>query len=120
MRRAPQSHGVAEGGLDRLIETEARLAQALAAAEAEAAALLDAAKAAAEAEAARFQEILDGETAAVTAQIAAERDAEIRRVTATAEERCRRLEELPAAVVEELAAWLTDRLLAGNEQGIRP
>jgi succinate dehydrogenase/fumarate reductase flavoprotein subunit len=120
MRRAPQSHGVAEGGLGRLIETEARLAQALAATEAEAAALLDAAKAAAEAEAARFEEILDRETAEVAAEIAAGRNAEIRRVTATAEERCRRLEELPATVVEELAAWVTDRLLAGNDQGIRP
>jgi hypothetical protein len=119
MRQVPQSHGVAEGGLSRLIETEARLAQALAAAEAEAAALVEAAKAAAKAEEARFQDVIEGETAALAAVVATERDAEIRRVTATAEDRCRRLEELPAAVVEELAAWLTDRLLTGNDQGIR-
>ena len=114
MGQAPRSDGAAEGGLGRLIETEARLAQALAAAKAEAAALLETAKAAAEAEEARFQEGLEGETAALAAVVGAERDTEIARVAAAAEEQCRRLQELPEAVVEELAAHLIERILDGH------
>jgi hypothetical protein len=68
------------GGLGRLIETEARLAEALAAAEAEAGRLLLAAREAAEAEAAGFQQAIEREGAALATRIEAERDAEMRRV----------------------------------------
>lgn len=115
-----RSEAMTEGGLGRLIETEARIAAALAAAETEAAELLQAARVAAEAEEHRFGELLEGATASLAARVSAERDAEIARVAAAAEERCRRLQELPEDLVEELVAWVTQRLLADTVPGSGP
>jgi hypothetical protein len=108
---------VAEGGLVRLIETEARLAEAIAAAEREAAALLEAAKTAAAAGEAGSRARLEGDVAALVQRVAAERDAEVVRVVAEADARCRQLRELPAEAIGELAAWVETRLLAYPGEG---
>lgn len=108
------------GGLGRLIETEARLAEALAAAEREAGRLLQAAREAGAAEEARCQQALQDESAALSARVAAERDAEMLRVAADGDERSRRLRELPDSVVEELAIEVVVRLLADLEARGRP
>ena len=108
------------GGLGRLIEAEARLAEALAAAETEAGRLLQAAREAAAADEARCQQVLEGESAALGRRVAAERDAELLRVAAEGDERSRRLRELPASVVEELAVEVVGRVLADLDAGGRP
>ena len=108
------------GGLGRLIETEARLAEALASAETEAGRLLQAAREAAAAEEARCQQALEDEGAALAGRVAAERDAEMVRVTAEAGERSRRIRELPAAVVEELAVEVVGLVLAELDARGRP
>jgi hypothetical protein len=110
------THAV-EGGLGRLIETETRLAEAIAAAEREAASLLSAARAAAEASAAGSQATLDAEVAELTRQVAAGRDTEIAAVRRAADERCRRLRELPAHTIDELAVWVEGRVLALRDEG---
>jgi ElaB/YqjD/DUF883 family membrane-anchored ribosome-binding protein len=107
----------AEGGLGRLIETEARIAEALAAVQAEAATLLEAASRQADDEEHRLGERLEAEIASIAARIAAERDDEIRRVTAAAEARSQRLREMPASVVDELAAWLMARVMTQADRG---
>jgi hypothetical protein len=100
------------GGLGRLIETEARLAEALAAAEAEAGRLLQAAREGAAAEEARGRQALEDDSAALSRRVAAERDAELSRVAAQGDQRSRRLRELPVSVVEELAIEVVGRVLA--------
>jgi hypothetical protein len=106
-----------EGGLGRLIETETRLAQGVAAAEQEAASLVSAARAAAEASAAGSQATLDAQVAELTRQVAAGRDAEIADVLRAADERCRRLRELPAETIDQLAEWVEHRVLAPRDEG---
>jgi len=105
----------AEGGLARLIETEARLADAIASAEREAAALVDAARAEAAAAEAGWRSRLEVESAALDARLAAERDAGIAGIEAEAERRSRLLSELPAETVERLAAWAEARVLEPGE-----
>jgi hypothetical protein len=106
-----------EGGLGRLIETETRLAEAIAAAEAEAAARLREARAAAEASAAGWRTTLDAEVAELTSRVAAARDAEIGVILRAADERCRGLRELPAGTIAELAGWVEQRVLAPRHHG---
>lgn len=100
-----------EGGLGRLIRAEARLAEAVAAAEAEAAELLEAARVAAGAKAAASGRALQADLAALADRLAAARDAEISAVLCAAEDRCRRLRDLPAAASDELAAWVAAQVL---------
>jgi hypothetical protein len=108
---------VVEGGLGRLIETESRLAGAIAAAEREAASLLSAARAEAVASAAGSQATLYAEVAELARQVAAGRDAESAAVLRAADERCRCLRELPAGTIDELAAWVEQRVLAPLDPG---
>jgi hypothetical protein len=119
-RAVARPEAMTEGGLSRLLETEARIAASLAAAEAEAAKILEAAKAATEADARDMEERLEGEMASLAARVTAERDAEITRVAAGADEGSRRLQELPDNVVEELAGWVTEQLLADARPGSGP
>jgi hypothetical protein len=107
------------GGLNRLIDTEARLAQAVAAAEVEAASLLEAARQAATEEEARSRQAFESEAAALAERVATERDAEMARVTVAAGERARRLRELPASVVEDLAIEVAGLILADLDSRIR-
>jgi hypothetical protein len=113
----PQSAAGTDDGLSRLIEAEARLGRALADAEAEGVRLIDSARQAAVEEESRLQARIDAEVARLAQEIAAERDAEIARVTAEAERRSRRLESVPAAVIDQLAAEVEARLLSSEEQG---
>jgi hypothetical protein len=108
---------VPEGGLLRLVETEARLAQALAAAEAEAVAMVRAARAEAAEMAALVDAQIEAEAGALALRVTAERDAEIRRIAAEAERRCRRLQGLSAATVDDLAAEIETRLLTVPADG---
>jgi hypothetical protein len=105
---------MADSGLSSLITTEKRLAQILAAAEAEARGRLTAAgerTAALEADDLRR---LEQELAALAARVAAERDAEIERLTSDAAARCRRLAGAEE-VFDTLARETAERLLpAGN------
>ena len=110
------SHAV-EGGLGRLIETETRLAEAVAAAEREAVSLLREAEAAVEAGAAGSRATLEAELVELSRRVAAGRDAEIAGVLRAADERCRRLRELPAGTLDQLAAWVEERVLASPAQG---
>jgi hypothetical protein len=108
------THAV-ESGLGRLIETEIRLAETVAAAEREAAALIAAAREASEASATESRVLLDTALDALTRRVAAGRDAELAEVVRRAEERCRRLRALPAEVSAELAAWVEQRVLAPDD-----
>ena len=113
------THAV-EGGLGRLIETETRLAEAVAAAEREAASLLREAVAGVEADAACSRATLEAELVELGRRVAAGRDAEIAGVVRAADERCRRLRDLPAGTIDELAAWVEQRVLAARAQGVYP
>jgi hypothetical protein len=107
------------GGLGRLIEAEARLAQAVAAAEAEAATLLEAAGQAAAEEEARCRRAFESDAAALAERVATERDAEMARVTVAAGERATRLRELPASLVESLAIEVAGTILADLGSRVR-
>ena len=107
------------GALGRLIATEARLAQALAAAEAEAARLLEAASRAATEEETRCQRAFEGDAAALAERVAIERDAEMAKVAAAAGDRARRLRELPAALVEDLAIEVATVMMADLDSRVR-
>ena len=107
------------GGLGRLIDTEARLARTLAAAEAEAASLLAAAGRAAGEEETRRQRAFEGDAAALAERVATERDAEMEKVAAAAGDRARRLRELPAALVEDLAIEVAGAIMADLDAGVR-
>ena len=107
----PRSAVVPEGGLLRLVETEARLAHALEAAENEAAGVVRAAREAATEQSARLQVRIDVEAAALAERIAAERDAEMQRITAATDVRCRRLRDLSDEAVDRLAAAMAARVL---------
>jgi uncharacterized protein YdbL (DUF1318 family) len=116
----PELEVTPEGGLGRLIETEGRIAAALGAAEAEAAALLEAARRSAETEAGRFGELVDAELSELAASVTAERDAELTRIADANEARCRRLQNLPEHIIEELAGWVAERLLDEGRSGGPP
>jgi hypothetical protein len=111
-RVTPQAAPDTDDGLSRLLEAEARLARALAEAEAESSRLVDAAREAAAAEQSRLQARVDAETARLASDIAATRDAEIARVAAEADRRCRALEDVPAAVIDRLAAEVETGLVS--------
>jgi len=113
----PRPAAETDDGLSRLIEAEARLARDLVAAEAEAATLISAAREAAAEEESRLQARIDAEVARLAQQIAAERDAEIAGVIAAAEKRCLLLQDVPAAVIDQLAAEVEARLLSVQEEG---
>jgi hypothetical protein len=119
MRHPPESRSDAtkEGGLGRLIETEARIGAALAAAEADAAAILESARKAAKSEADRFGELVEADLTTLATRVAAERDTELGRIAAEAERRGRRLHDLPEEVVEELAGWVVGQLLDDTGTG---
>jgi hypothetical protein len=116
-----QVHGprpeIPEGGLARLIETEARLADAIAAAEREAAEIRRSARETVETGAAGFPALIEREAAALADRVAADRDGEIARIAREADARCRRLAELPAAGVDQLAAWVEATLLPAEAEG---
>ena len=106
---------VAEGGLTRLIETEARLAQDIAAVEREAATILAEARSAAEQARAGSEASLEGAIAELARRVSTERDAENTRIRSEADARCRRLRELPAGTVDRLAAWVESRVFRDEE-----
>jgi hypothetical protein len=108
------------GGLAHLITTETRLARGLAAAQAEAEGLLIAARSAAEQDEAGLQQAIERDALALADRIAAERDAELSRLTASAEGRAHRYQELPSAIIEELALELADRVLPPPIAGSQP
>jgi hypothetical protein len=99
-----------EDGLARLVETEARLAEALASARAEADAIVQAARDEADAGEDRFQADLARDLTALAARHAARHEAELAALGAAAADRARRLRDLPDAVVDRLAAWIVEQL----------
>jgi hypothetical protein len=99
------------------MEAEARLAQDLAVAEAEAARLIGAAREAAAAEESKLQADVEAEVLRLARQIAAERDAEIGRVVTAAERRCLLLQDVSPAVVDRLAAEVEAQLLSAEDEG---
>jgi hypothetical protein len=102
----------ADGGLDVLISTEARLAEQLAAAEAEAAALRQAARKAVEAEESGYAAELAAATEALAARNAEQCQDEIGKFQAAADLAVHRYEELWRQRGEELAALAVRRVLA--------
>jgi hypothetical protein len=107
----------ADGGLDVLISTEARLAEQLAAAEAEAAALREAARKEVEAEESGYAAELAAATEALAARNAEQCQAEIRRFQAAADLAVRRYGELWRQRGEDLAALVARRVLAAWSPG---
>jgi hypothetical protein len=103
---------VADGGLDVLISTEARLAEQLAAAEAEASALREAARQAVEAEESGYAAELVAATEALAARNAEQCQAEIGRFQVAADLAVRRYEELWRQRGEEFASLVVRRVLA--------
>ena len=107
---------MADSGLSSLIATEARLAQVLAAAEAEAGARLAAAGEQTAALEADDHRRLEQELAALATRVAAERDAEIERLTSDAAARCSRL-EAAEEVIDTLAREIAEHLLPTGNVG---
>ncbi|MFI5209494.1 MAG: hypothetical protein ACHQ2E_03525 [Gemmatimonadales bacterium] len=110
----------AEGGLDVLITTEARLAEQLAAAEAEARAIREAARVAIEAEESGYAVELAAATVELAARSAEQCRTEIARLEAAAEVAVRRYQELSRQRGEELAARVVRRVLAEWSPGASP
>lgn len=108
------------GGLALLLETEAGLSRRLAQAEADAHRIRQAAREAAKAQAEQFQTLIDAEFEALARRIEDERATESDRIARVAEERARRLRELPDDQVDELAADAVRRLLALDAAGNPP
>ena len=100
-----------EDGLARLLEVEARLAERLATAEAEARRIREAAREAVKRQGTTHQGMAADDAAALVRRVEAERDAEIRSLEASTADRCRRLASLSAATVDSLAALAVDQLL---------
>ncbi|HEU5169456.1 MAG TPA: hypothetical protein VFU46_02900 [Gemmatimonadales bacterium] len=100
-----------EGGLERLLETEARLERRLAAAEADARVLVRRAEEAAAALAARYGDDLEQASTALAARIAAERDAVVARLRADALGRAARFRALPDERMEALAQLVVRRVV---------
>ena len=99
-----------DDGLARLVETEARIAEALASARAEADAIVQIARDEAAAGEGRFQADLDRDLTALAARHAARHQADLATLGVAAADRARRLRELPEAVVDRLAAWAVEQL----------
>jgi hypothetical protein len=114
MSHGPESRPQAaeQDGLARLIETEARIAEVLAGARAEASSLIRSAREDATADEGRFEEQLARDLAGVSARVTARRDEEMNRLASAAEARARSLRELPESVVDELAGWVVRRICA--------
>jgi hypothetical protein len=110
----------AGGGLDVLITTEARLAEQLAAVEAEALATRAAARAAVDAEEAGYAEELAAAAAELGIRSAEKCQAEIARIKAAAEIAVRRYQDLSRERGEELAARVVRRVLAEWSPGASP
>lgn len=110
----------ADVGLDLLISTEARLAEQLAAAEAEALATRAAARAAIEAEESGYAAELAAATVELAARNAEQTQAEIARLGAAADIAVHRYQELSRQRGEELAAQVVRRVLAEWSPGASP
>ncbi len=102
----------ADGGLDVLITTEARLAEQLAAAEAEALSTRAAARAAIEAEESGYAAELAAATVALEARSAEQCQAEIARLKSVADVTVGRYLDLSRQRGEELAFRVVHRVLA--------
>jgi hypothetical protein len=105
-----RSQPAEEDGLARLVETETRIAAALAAVRSEAEAIVRAAREEAAADERRFDEDLAAELTALAAQVAARRDADLANIAGTAAGRSRRLRELPDTLVDRLAGWVAEQV----------
>lgn len=100
------------GGLDILVTTEVRLAEQLAAAEAEARATGEAARLAIETEALGYAAELAVATEALAARSRERCQAEIAQIEAAADTVVRRFQGLPRERGEALASFVVDRVLA--------
>ena len=100
-----------DGGLELLIETEARLAERLAAAEAEAHATLEEARRKVQQAEARYQAEFQAAGAGLTSRLAAEQAKEIVRLGNEAEQDARHFESLTPERIESLARRAADRVL---------
>ena len=100
-----------DGGLDLLIETESRLAERLAAAQAEGAAVLEQARRDARGAEARYQVELETGREVLAARVAEERDSEITRLLDEASDLARRFRTLGQDRVESLAQEVVRRVL---------
>lgn len=101
----------ADGSLSRLLETEARLAERLAAAEAEAGRIRAAAVEAAHTAEAAFESELAAAVAALDADHARLRTARLAEIDAEKGRRTDALRALPAALIGHLADEVVERLL---------
>ena len=101
-----------DGGLDILISTEARLAEQLAAAQAEARATHEAARLAVQAEESGYAAELATATATLAARSREQSQEEIARIKAAADSAVRRFEGLSGERGEALALLVVNRLLA--------
>ena len=111
MTHGPErSQSAEEDGLARLVETETRIAVALAAARSEAEAIVRAAREESAADERRFDEELAAELTVLAAQVAARRDADLASIAGTAAGRSRRLRELPDTLVDRLAGWVAQQV----------
>jgi len=99
------------GGLDLLIETEAKLAERLATAEAEAEATLAAARRAVGEAEAQYQAELDAASRELIARLSARREGEVARIWAEAEAAASRFESLTPERIESLALEVVRRVL---------
>jgi len=100
-----------DGSLSRLLETEARLAERLAAAEAEAARIRAAAVEAARTAEAAFESELAAAVAALDSDHARRQAARLSEIDAEKRRRTDALQALPAAVISGLADEVVERLL---------
>jgi hypothetical protein len=99
------------GGLDLLIETEAKLAERLAAAQAEAEATLEAARLAVGEAEAQYQAELEAASRELIARLSARRKGEVARMWAEAEAAAGRFESLTPERTESLAREVVRRVL---------
>ena len=109
-RAEPRSQAAEDDGLARLVETETRIAETLAAARAEADAIVRAARDEAADEERRFEEDLARELAELAERMAARREADLARISGAAAARARRLRELPDTLVDQLAGWVLEQV----------
>jgi len=121
MREVTASPGFgvpAAGGLSLLIQTEARIAERLAAADAECRAMLARAEASALAAGAHYDEQLSNSLRALEARIAAERDQEIAEIRAAAARRIGRYAEVRREKIEMLSAAVAQKVLDADTSGV--
>ena len=99
------------GGLDLLIETEAKLAERLATAQAEAEATVEAARRAVGEAEAHYQAELEAASNELIARLSARRKGEIARLWAEAEAAASRFESLSSDRIESLAREVVGRVV---------